>query len=397
MSMPGKQARVLCPVCAEPMPPDETECANCGAFVIDEAVVRLSRAFGLDREKALKLFEAGFRHTKQLRDRDPNGILEKGEVGLLFICTNCGGFVAAGDTKCPRCAAEFETEPEAEPPSTEEDILDLVLCPTCGGDNDPELEECEICGTALRGPKEPSPVAPEASPATPQISSLRPVSRVIDKVDEFLRDLRPLVSELPRPDAPLPAAAPKPSDVTVKTPVAAPKPATASPANKLESTPAPSPMPVPSRPASRMPQPKPVAQARPAPPIEIGAKSTPRDKPATPTSARIRGRAEAPSRIARKNVRPPAGETRVRITAETARGLVLAASISLLLAGALNQPLVSAGIAAFLIGFGAYLTVDYVRGTRVRLPRFDALLLGAATVLTVSALFLRGLPIDANA
>src|SRR5437879_9578141 len=96
-SMPGKQARVLCPVCAEPMPPDETECANCGAFVIDEAVVRLSRAFGLDREKALKLFEAGFRHTKQLRDRDPHGVLEEGEVGLLFITTNCGGFVAAGD------------------------------------------------------------------------------------------------------------------------------------------------------------------------------------------------------------------------------------------------------------------------------------------------------------
>src|SRR5882762_9415451 len=94
--MPGKQPRVLCPVCQEPIPPDETECRNCGAFVIDEAVVRLSRAFGLDREKALKLFEAGFRHPKQLRDRDPNRVLEKGEVGLLFICTNCGGFVAAG-------------------------------------------------------------------------------------------------------------------------------------------------------------------------------------------------------------------------------------------------------------------------------------------------------------
>src|SRR5207249_4484278 len=48
--MPGKQARVLCPVCQEPIPPDETECGNCGAFVIDEAVVRLSRALGLDRE-----------------------------------------------------------------------------------------------------------------------------------------------------------------------------------------------------------------------------------------------------------------------------------------------------------------------------------------------------------
>src|SRR3989475_710544 len=316
MSMPGKQARVLCPVCAEPMPPEETECANCGAFVIDEAVVRLSRAFGLDREKALKPFEAGFRHTKQLRDRDPNGILEKGEVGLLFICTNCGGFVAAGDTKCPRCAAEFEAEPE--PPGVEEDILDLVLCPTCGADNDPELEECEICGTALRGTKEPSPVAAEAS------------------------------------------------------------------------------LPIPSRPASPLPKQQPVDQTRPAPAPEIEARLVPRDRPATPASAKIRGRAEAPSRIPRKNARPPAEKTRVRITAETAGGLVLAASTSLLLAGALNQPLVSAGIAAFLIGFGAYLSWDYVRAARAPPPRFDALFLGTGTVLTVSALLLRGLPIDAS-
>src|SRR5947209_13079146 len=189
-SMPGKQARVLCPVCAEPMPPDETECANCGAFVIDEAVVRLSRAFGLDREKALKLFEAGFRHTKQLRDRDPNGVLEKGEVGLLFICTNCGGFVASGDTTCPRCAAEFETEPTVE--DMEEDILDLRLCPICGADNDPELEECEVCGGPLRETKEPSPVAATERPSTPQTTTPRPVRRVLDNVDEFLRDPRPL-------------------------------------------------------------------------------------------------------------------------------------------------------------------------------------------------------------
>src|SRR3989449_475986 len=308
--MPGKQARVLCPVCAEPMPPDETECANCGAFVIDEAVVRLSRAFGLDREKALKLFEAGFRHTKQLRDRDPNGILEKGEVGLLFICTNCGGFVAASDPKCPRCAAEFEAEPE--PPEAEEDILDLVLCPTCGGDNDPELDECEICGGALRGPKEPSPVAAQASPVVP-----------------------------------------------------------------------PTPPPRPGRRASRR--------------MAAGEGWPGKERPATPASAKPRGRAEAPSRTPGKNARAPAREARNRITAETAGGLVLAASTSLLLAGALNQPLVSAGIAAFLIGFGAYLTVDYLRSARARPPRFDALLLGGGTVLTVSTLLLRGLPIDPNA
>ncbi len=393
--MPGKQARVLCPVCAEPMPPDETECANCGAFVIDEAVVRLSRAFGLDREKALKLFEAGFRHTKQLRDRDPNGVLEKGEVGLLFICTNCGGFVAAGDAKCPRCAAEFETEPE--PPDTEEDILDLVLCPVCGADNDPDLEECEICGGALRETKETSPVAAAAGPVRPQTATPAPVRPVLDKVDEFLKALRPLVSEVPRPNAARPAAAPKPSEVTVRTPVPPSKPAPASLANKPRSAPTSSPPePVPTKPTSPMPVQKPVAPTRPATALEIEARSAPRDTRATPPSAKIRGRREAPNRIPRKDARPPASKPRLRITAETAGGLVLAASASLLLAGALNQPLVSAGIAAFLIGFALYLTGDYVRGAGSQPPRFGGMLLGAGTVLTVSALLLRSLPIDPN-
>src|SRR5436309_3777575 len=75
---------------------------------------------------------------------------------------------------------------QPEPPGVEEDILDLVLCPTCGADNDPELEECEICGTALRGRKEPSPVATEASLPIPPATRPRPVSRVLDKLDEFL-------------------------------------------------------------------------------------------------------------------------------------------------------------------------------------------------------------------
>src|SRR5512136_292274 len=115
-SMPGKTARALCPVCQEPMPPDETECENCGAFVIDEAVVRLCRALGIPREKALALFEKGFRHPTQLKDRSVDDVLERGENGLLFLCTNCGGFVATGDPKCPRCGAEFEMGPEEAAP-----------------------------------------------------------------------------------------------------------------------------------------------------------------------------------------------------------------------------------------------------------------------------------------
>src|SRR5256885_17157953 len=105
MSMPGKQPRVLCPVCQEPIPPDETECRNCGAFVIDEAVVRLSRAFGLDREKALKLFEAGFRPPKQTRGPGPDPAPQKGEVGPPVACTKLGGPLCATGREMPPAAS----------------------------------------------------------------------------------------------------------------------------------------------------------------------------------------------------------------------------------------------------------------------------------------------------
>lgn len=390
-SMPGKQARVLCPVCAEPMPPDETECANCGAFVIDEAVVRLSRAFGLDREKALKLFEAGFRHTKQLRDRDPNGVLEKGEVGLLFICTNCGGFVASGDTKCPRCAAEFETEPTPE--ESEEDILDLRLCPVCGADNDPDLEECEICGAPIRESKEPAPMAAVASPGRPQATV--PVNALLDKVDEFVRDVRPPVSEIPPPPVVPAIASPKPPVASVRTTIAPPEPAPTHPAEKPRPSLPPSSPPV-------LPKPPPPPEAKPAPrgdsapPAAIGAEMPRRATIAPPSSAKVRMRPRIPGRGPRKNARPSAA-VRNRITAETAGGLVLAASTSLLLAGVLNQPLVSGGIAAFLIGLIAYLAAEDVRSRSPRPPRFDGALLSAGSVLALSAVLLRGLPVGSNA
>ena len=192
--MPGKTARALCPVCQEPMPPDETECDNCGAFVIDEAVVRLSRAFGIPREKALALFEKGFRHPKQLGDRNVDDVLERGENGLLFLCTNCGGFVATGDLKCPRCSAEFEAE--EPPPPPEKDILDLILCPVCGADNDPRWKECEICGEPLGGTEEPPGETPTAPPATvvadaaaPGPPAVQPDAVGLDRIDDILKDL----------------------------------------------------------------------------------------------------------------------------------------------------------------------------------------------------------------
>ena len=388
--MPGKQARVLCPVCAEPMPPDETECANCGAFVIDEAVVRLSRAFGLDREKAMKLFEAGFRHTKQLRDRDPNGVLEKGEVGLLFICTNCGGFVASGDAKCPRCAAEFEAEPTVE--DMEEDILDLRLCPICGADNDPELEECEVCGGPLRETKESSPLAATETPSRLQATATAPVNTVLDKVDEFIQELRPPVSDVPRPPAVPVVASSKPALASVKTAIAPLRPAPA-PDKPLASRP-PSPPPVHPKSMPQRPEIKPAPSGEFAPPLTVGAGTSGPATIASSPSPKVRMRPGIPGRSPRKNTRPKA---QLRVTAETAGGLVLAASTSLLLAGVLNQPLVSGGIAAFLVGLSAYLAAEYVRSRSPGPPRFDGALLAAGSILAISAVLLRGLPLDANA
>lgn len=407
--MPGKQARVLCPVCQEPIPPDETECGNCGAFVIDEAVVRLSRAFGLDRDRALKLFEAGFRHPTQLRDRDPNRVLEKGEVGVLFICTNCGGFVAGGDSKCPRCAAEFEEEPDAPAAEEEEDILDLLLCPVCGADNDSDVVECEICGEALREAPEPGPVATaSASVAAPLNPKSTDPEQTLEKVDDFLNEPEPVRPEPARPTREQPVAAvprlvPKtpplpagphevPADTLrpvppVRTPPPLPKPAAVPVRPKPTAAPA-----VQSREtrSSRIPAPGPnsMANAPSRPPI---MKETKRElikipepgRPAPKVARRKTIRDASSDRIPRKRIR--ASRPKPAFTPETVAGLGLAGAAGLFLAGIMGQSLVSAGIAIFLAGLGAYLSIELLRRAIPRPSRFDGILLVVGIGLGLSA------------
>ena len=392
--MPGKQARVLCPVCAEPIPPDETECWNCGAFVIDEAVVRLCRAFGLNREKALKLFEAGFRHTKQLKDRDPNRVLETGEVGLLFICTNCGSFVASGDMKCPRCAAEFEPEPAATAP-VEEDILDILLCPVCGADNDLGTAECEVCGEALKETEEPEIAAPKAVPAVPPTTEAARIEKALDRVDDFLKEADLPATATPRPAADLPPATrpestrpipiPKPPAVIPSAP-AQPRPkSTPGPARvepKLAPKPAPTPPPTPARikpPSPRPPTPAVPEPPKPAVPRERAPVSV-RRTIAVPSPMKSRKRPQQLSRTASAKVRRKASATHL-ISAETAGSLVVAAAASLLLAGTLGQRLVSAGIATFLVGLIGFVTVEYVRNRGHWPGWLDAGLLAAGVIM----------------
>jgi tetratricopeptide (TPR) repeat protein len=402
--MPGKQARVLCPVCQEPIPPDETECENCGAFVIDEAVVRLSRAFGLDRDHALKLFDAGFRHPTQLRDRDPSRVLEKGEVGLLFICTNCGGFVARGDSKCPRCASEFEAEPESPAALEEEDILDLVLCPVCGADNDPDLRECEICGEPLRAGGEPTAATAPPAPVTAFAPKLPPPPRPAEKAGYRFKEPErrppeptwpPITRKAPPPPVtPKPAARSPPTHSTPmptrpptsapRAPVVLPKPAfparaplgTRPPSRPMQTTGA-RPAPAPPRPTARQSV---VIQEkkRPSPPSRSPMPVPPYRAPRTPPT---------PSeRLPQKKVREP---TRVPLSAETFAGFVLAAGAGLLLAGILHQRLVGAGIAGVLGALTKHIVDGLRRHTIRRPPELESDVLVVGIMLGILAPFFR--------
>jgi tetratricopeptide (TPR) repeat protein len=400
-SMPGKQARVLCPVCQEPIPPDETECENCGAFVIDEAVVRLSRAFGLDRDRALKLFDAGFRHPTQLRDRDPNRVLDKGEVGLLFICTNCGGFVASGDSKCPRCAAEFEAEPESPAAVEEEDILDLVLCPVCGADNDPDLRECEICGEPLKSGVEPIVEAAPPPPVRAAAPKVPPPLKPMERADYRFRESERRVPEParwpPTPKAP-PAVIPKPAPRPMPTqPTAMPSRPPVQPPRAPVRPPEPAPLrrapPVtrpPSRPAQttgvRPAPPRPVAR----PPVAIQEKRKP--FPPTRSPAAIPPRSAAPTPSGRSKPLPQKKvreSSRLQISPETFAGFVLAAGAGLLLAGTLHQRLVGAGIAGFLAALSKYIADGFRRHTLRSPGELESDVLVVGIVLGALAPFFR--------
>lgn len=368
-AMPGKEARALCPVCQEPMPPDETECDNCGAFVIDEAVVRLSRAFGIPREKALALFEKGFRHPRQIGDRDVDDVLERGENGLLFLCTNCGGFVATGDLTCPRCRAEFEAG-EPEPAPKERDILDLALCPVCGADNDPVWKECEICGEPLGGTEDPPGAVPATASAEPAAPSppdppapADPATELasLDAFDDILRDLDDTVN--PKTDARVRRIQRLPK-VTRRPPPPAPRSSRAA-------------KPKPIAPVPKSPPPRLLVNQRraPPPPVPVAppARSPPVHKPVARPASKPAAR---PRRVTLVSSRPK----RTRWTApppEFTGGLVIAAAAGLYASVKLGVADVAWGVAGVVLLLILVVLGIALSRREACLGRLDVLLLAA--------------------
>jgi len=373
------------------MPPDETECENCGAFVIDEAVVRLCRAFGIPREKALALFEKGFRHPTQLKDRNVDDVLQRGENGLLFLCTNCGGFVATGDPKCPRCGAEFETE--EEPPLPEKDILDTTLCPVCGADNDATWKECEICGEPLGGTEEPPgepsmPVAvPEAKPSAAPAAKPPPAapervpaaeSPTLDRIDDILEELDlalpPKTDKTVRPVAKR-ARVPK----IVKSVRAAPRVAPAAPVPK--------PVRAVIKPVKRMVT-KPVAK-----PPKTAVQPAPRPRPVPrPPAAPKSAKAPGPKRTPRN---PPPRRTVALPPSELTGCLTVAGAATLYLSYVLGHTYIAWGVAFVITVLAAYVFAAVVsrKGASMKWTDRLALLAGGILPATVPAVPLSLAPI----
>ncbi len=360
------------------MPPDETECDNCGAFVIDEAVVRLCRAFGIPREKALALFEKGFRHPKQLKDRNVDDVLQRGENGLLFLCMNCGGFVATGDTKCPRCGAEFEIE-SAEPAS-EKDILDTTLCPVCGADNDATWKECEICGETLGGTEEPpgaDETAAHAAATTPPPRSTPPApipqpkpaeavrSPTLDRIDDILKELdltAPPKSSPPPPGGGTSTAGPETSNPAAVSPAVSPSPAREPVRRRLKRT-------------------KKISRKPAVIPAEPTLRPRPRPRPVARATRLPKARAE---RIPKPAPRKVTWQPRVApLPSEFTGGLTVAAAASLILSLLLGEAYIAWGVVFVITAVAAYVvaTVAVRRGPSLR--RADGLLL--ITGATVSA------------
>src|SRR3989442_1514040 len=264
-------------------------------------------------------------------------LLKNAEGRLSTLTTGTAGLWSAGRVEsasmpgkqarvvCPVCAEPMppdETEPTVE--DMEEDILDLRLCPICGADNDPELEECEVCGGPLRETKEPSPVAATESPSRPRATATARGNAVLDKVDQFIQDLRPPVTEVPRPPAAPVVASPKPPLAPVKTTITPPKPAPPRPADTPLSSLPPTRPPVLPKPAPQRPETRPAPSGA-SPPVTIRPETSRQATIAPPLSPEVRTRPRTSARSPRTNARPTA-PVRSRITAEMAGGLVLTES-----------------------------------------------------------------------
>src|SRR3990170_1175821 len=138
------QGLFLCPECGALVGAGTTVCPRCGTSLEGE-----EEAPPAEAEKVAEL---------------PPEALTGGSS--LFVCTNCGAFLRAEDTKCPSCGVEFEEGAiaEAAPAPEAETGAFFPICPNCGALVPSTARRCAICGHRMG-----EPVAEKAPPVEEEI------------------------------------------------------------------------------------------------------------------------------------------------------------------------------------------------------------------------------------
>src|SRR3990172_8509036 len=120
--------------------------------------------------------------------------------GSLFVCTNCGAFLRADETKCPTCGVEFEEGVIAEAVSAAEEGATqfFPICPSCGALVPGSARRCGICGHRMGEPVATKPMPPPTDEIgisrdfmerwrriAEEKAGLTPENRLLDELDQY--------------------------------------------------------------------------------------------------------------------------------------------------------------------------------------------------------------------
>ena len=167
-------------------------CANCGSLVGGDVGVCPRCGMALEGEE-----EAPPTAPEPVASLPPEAITGEGS---LFVCTNCGAFLRADETKCPACGVEFEEGVVAEAASAAEEGATqfFPICPSCGALVPGSARRCGICGHRMGEPVATKPMPPPTDEIgisrdfmerwrriAEEKAGLTPENRLLDELDQY--------------------------------------------------------------------------------------------------------------------------------------------------------------------------------------------------------------------
>jgi len=151
--------KVPCPLCGEPLEEGSLQCKNCGCAVPQEtveALKRLMRVLRIGPQKAMALYEFGYKDPDQLKDKDIEDLLairNRGRSEVIYLCSECGAFVGGEEEICSKCGTKIGGEAELVEDYIfkEEEKEEEYLCTQCGALVSFRADACPYCGRNISG------------------------------------------------------------------------------------------------------------------------------------------------------------------------------------------------------------------------------------------------------